>query len=49
MNQKTTTIVKRAVLALSLLLMLGPTTAQNIDFNMTNRQDAEVNEPDYIS
>lgn len=22
--------------------------AQNIDFNMTNRQDAEVNEPDYI-
>lgn len=23
-------------------------TAQNIDFNMTNRQDAEVNEPDYI-
>ena len=24
------------------------TTAQNIDFNMTNRQDAEVNEPDYI-
>ncbi len=24
-------------------------TAQNIDFNMTNRQDAEVNEPDYIS
>ena len=23
-------------------------TAQNIDFNMTNRQDVEVNEPDYI-
>lgn len=23
-------------------------TAQNIDFNMTNRQEAEVNEPDYI-
>ena len=23
-------------------------TAQNIDFNMTGRQDAEVNEPDYI-
>ncbi len=32
-------------------MLLGCTlsmTAQNIDFNMTNRQDVEVNEPDYI-
>jgi hypothetical protein len=32
-----------------MLTMLVPAMAQNIDFNMTNRQDAEVNEPDYIS
>ena len=47
MNQKTTTFVRRAAAALLLLTMLVPVTAQNIDFNMTNRQDAEVNEPDY--
>ena len=38
---------KTAILALLLSAMSG--AAQNIDFNMTNRQDAEVNEPDYIS
>ena len=35
----------------AITLLLGCTigsVAQNIDFNMTNRQDAEVNEPDYI-
>ena len=35
----------------AITLLLGctmGTAAQNIDFNMTNRQDAEVNEPDYI-
>ena len=47
MNQETTTLVKRVIAALLLLLMMVPATAQNIDFNMTNRQDAEVNEPDY--
>ena len=36
-------------MALSMMTLFVPVTAQNIDFNMTNRQDAEVNEPDYIS
>ncbi|MCR4808541.1 MAG: hypothetical protein K5896_01630 [Prevotella sp.] len=41
--------MKRKLITMSMLL--GCTlsmTAQNIDFNMTNRQDVEVNEPDYI-
>ena len=49
MNQETTTFVKRAGFAFAAMAMLLPSTAQNIDFNMTNRQDSEVNEPDYIS
>ena len=35
-------------LAFGFWLVAASGAAQNIDFNMTNRQDAEVNEPDYI-
>lgn len=31
------------------MTLVAWTYAQNIDFNMTNRQDAEVNEPGYVS
>lgn len=40
--------MKRLFTMTMLLACTIATTAQNIDFNMTNRQDAEVNEPDYI-
>lgn len=40
--------MKRLFTMTMLLASTIATTAQNIDFNMTNRQDAEVNEPDYI-
>jgi len=45
-----TTNMKKAALWLFACGLMMPATsrAQNIDFNMTNRQDAEVSEPDYI-
>ncbi len=40
--------MKKLFSATILLCLTMTCLAQNIDFNMTNRQDAEVNEPDYI-
>ena len=39
---------KRLITAFIVAMTTLNAAAQNIDFNMTNRQDAEVNEPDYI-
>ncbi|MCR5679357.1 MAG: hypothetical protein K6G08_03970 [Prevotella sp.] len=48
MKLNTTKRIKRLFVAVAALALIPSTApAQNIDFNMTGRQDAEVNEPDY--
>ena len=40
--------MKKLLTTAMMLCCAGMAVAQNIDFNMTNRQDAEVNEPGYV-
>ena len=40
--------MKRLIAITMMMCCTGIVIAQSIDFNMTNRQDNEVNEPDYI-